>query len=253
MKNIYLIISIAAMLLVTSCASTSPSEVKVPLADDAFSLYQKSRMALKAENYQTAIRQLEQLDSLYPFGEYSHFAQLNLIYAYYKVRDNASAIAAADRFIRQNPSHQDVDYAYFMKGRINFEAEVGFFKELLSADLSERDASTARQAFTDFAELVRKFPASKYAKEARERMIFLRNRLARYELHVAKFYMERQSYIAAANRARYVVEHYPQTDVVPDALVIMITAYDILDLPELSEKNRKVLQLNFPEKAKQVL
>ncbi|WMS88373.1 outer membrane protein assembly factor BamD [Pleionea litopenaei] len=253
MKNFYLIILITGSLLITSCASTSPDDVKVPLADDYFTLYEKSQTALRSGNYQTAIKQLEQLDSLYPFGPNSHQAQLSLIYAYFKVRDTASATAAADRFIRQNPNHPDVDYAYYMKGRINFSAEIGFFKELLSADLSERDATTARTAFNDFAELVRKFPKSKYAEEARQRMIFLRNRLARYELHVAKYYMERQSYIAAANRARYVVEHYPKTDAIPDALIVMVTAYDILQLPELSNKARNILKLNYPEKAKQVL
>ncbi len=249
MKNFRILFLAFASALLVSCATTSNDELDVPLADDAFNLYEKSQTAMKAGNYQTAIKHLEQLDSLYPFGPYSHQAQVSLIYAYYMARDSASAISAADRFIRQNPNHQDVDYAYYMKGLINFTSEVGFFKELLSADLSQRDASTARQAFNDFAELLRKFPESEYAKDARQRMLFLRNRLASYELHVAQFYMKRQAYIAAANRAQYIVENYPKTTSVPDALVVMATAYDILKLDKLSQKAKNLLKLNYPEYA----
>ncbi|WP_144395506.1 outer membrane protein assembly factor BamD [Pleionea sediminis] len=251
MKNFRVFITITLSFFLFACASTQ-EEVEVPLADDAFKLYERSQASIKAGNYQTAIRTLEQLDSLYPFGPYSHQAQLSLIYAYYKSRNSASAIAAAERFIRQNPNHENVDYAYYMKGLINFTSEVGFFKELLSADLSQRDASTARQAFSDFAELLRKYPSSKYAKDAQQRMIFLRNRLARYELHVAQYYMKRNAYIAAANRAQYVVENYPKTDSVPDALLVMATAYDILELKDLSDKAKNLLKLNYPEYAKRL-
>ncbi|PWK44446.1 outer membrane protein assembly factor BamD [Pleionea mediterranea] len=249
MKKFRVLFCVLLSGLLISCASTSTDDVEVPLADDAFKLYEKSQTSMKAGNYQSAIQHLEQLDSLYPFGPYSHQAQTSLIYAYYMARDSASAISAAERFIRQNPNHDNVDYAYYMKGLTNFTAEVGFFKELLSADLSQRDASTARQAFSDFAELLRKYPNSSYAKDAQKRMIFLRNRLASYELHVARYYMERSAYIAAANRAQYIVENYPKTTAIPDALVVMATAYDLLNLSELSEKAKNVLKLNYPEYA----
>lgn len=249
MKNFRVLFLISISFLLFACAGKQADDIEVPLADDAFKLYERSQSAIKSGNYQTAIRALEQLDSLYPFGAYSHQAQLSLIYAYYKSRNSASAVAAAERFIRQNPNHENVDYAYYMKGLINFTSEVGFFKELLSADLSQRDASTARQAFNDFAELLRKFPDSEYAKDAKQRMIFLRNRLARYELHVAQYYMQRNAYIAAANRAQYVVENYPKTTAVPDALLVMATAYDILELNDLSEKAKNLLKLNYPNYA----
>lgn len=253
MKNFRALILIFSSLLLISCATTSDlDDIDVPLADDAFKLYENSQTALRAGNYRSAIEYLEKLDSLYPFGPYSHQAQLSLIFAYYKSSDNASAISAADRFIRQNPNHPDVDYAYYMKGLTNFTSEVGFFRDLLSAGLHERDAASARQSFGDFAELVRKFPNSQYAKDARQRMIFLRNQLATYELHVANYYMQRQAYIAAANRARYVVENYPKTTAVPDALMVMATAYDILNLNELATKAKNTLKLNYPEKAKQL-
>ncbi len=241
---------IAALLLVSACATNDIDDIEVPLADDAYLLYEKSLVSMRSGNYQTAIKGLEQLDSLYPFGPYSHQAQLSLIYAYHMAKDSESALAAADRFIRQNPNHANVDYAYYMKGLTNFNAEIGAFKALLSADAAERDASTSRQSFADFAELIRKYPNSKYAPEARQRMVYLKNRLAQHELHIANYYMQRNAYMAAANRAQYVVENYPQTPAVGDALVVMATAYEILNLPELADKAKNLLKINYPDKAK---
>jgi outer membrane protein assembly factor BamD len=164
--------------------------------------------------------------------------------------DSENALSTADRFIRQNPRHPNVDYAYYMKGLIKFNNEVGFFQSLFAADLSQRDASSAREAFEHFSELMRRFPESKYAADARQRMIFLRNRLAEYELHVARFYMSREAYLAAANRAKYVVEHFPKTPAVKEALTIMITAYDLLELDDLAEQTREVLEFNYPNSSR---
>ena len=132
MKNFHLIVSIALLLLLQACASTKNAEDEVPLADDSMQLYQKAQKSIQNGNYNSAIEHLEKIDSLYPFGPYSHHAQLALIYSYYKARNSASAIATADRFIRQNANHKNLDYAYYMKGLVNFTDEVGFFKELLS-------------------------------------------------------------------------------------------------------------------------
>ena len=215
--------------------------------NNAVKLYEKAQFSMLSGNYRTAVEYLERLDSLYPFGAYSHQAQLNLIYSHYKLSDFAAGVAAAERFIRQNPRHKDLDYAYYMKGLINFSTETGIGKDLFSASLAERDAAAARQSFEDFAELIRLFPNSKYAKDAQQRMIYLRNRLADYELHVANYYMKRSAYQAAANRARYVVDHYPNTPTVPYALKMLVVAYELLELPELSENSRRVLLLNHPD------
>ena len=128
-----------------------------------------------------------------------------------------------------------------------YTTDVGFFQDLFSTSIAEKDDSSARQAFEDFSELMRRYPDSKYAPDARQRMIFLRNRLADYEVHVAKYYMTREAYLSAANRAKYVVEHYPRTPAVANALDIMVTAYEILELDELAQKAKKVLQYNFPD------
>jgi len=248
MRIIKLFAAALSLILVTACATNDEALTQAKKMNDAFRLYEKAQYAMRTHNFRTAVEYLERLDSLYPYGAYSDQAQLSLIYSYYELGDYAQGIAAADRFIRQHPRHKDLDYAYYMKGMINFSSETGIGKDLFSAPVSQRDASTLRQSFDDFAELIRLFPNSKYAKDARQRMIYLRNKLAEYELHVANYYMKRQSYLAAANRAKYVVDHYPKTPAVPKALELMITAYDLLGLPDLKEHARQVLLLNYPER-----
>lgn len=247
MRILKIVNALILLVILSACSGKNTMTSEAMRISNAFKLYEKAQYSMMSENYRTAIEYLERLDSLYPFGDYSHQAQLDLIYSYYKAGDYASGIAAADRFVRQNPRHKDLDYAYYMKGLINFSQETGLTKALFSAPLSERDASTARQSFDDFAELIRLYPDSKYAKDARQRMIFLRNRLAEYELHVANYYMKREAYQAAASRARYVVDHYPQTPSIPYALKMMVVTYDLLQLPELSENARRVLLLNYPD------
>ena len=242
--------SICLVLLLTilaACSSNSDDITGAGKINNAFKLFEKAQYSMYSGNYRSAVQYLERLDSLYPFGAYSHQAQLNLIYSYYQLSDYGTGIASAERFIRQNPRHKDLDYAYYMKGLINFSTETGFGKDLFSAPISERDAGAARQSFDDFAELLRLFPNSKYAKDARHRMVFLRNRLADYELHVANYYLQRTAYLAAANRAKYVVDHYPKTPAVPHALEMMMITYNLLDLPELAENSRRVLLLNYPD------
>ncbi len=233
--------------LLAACSTNKEDITGAAKINNAFKLFEKAQYSMYSGNYRSAVQYLERLDSLYPFGAYSHQAQLNLIYSYYQLSDFGTGIAAAERFIRQNPRHKDLDYAYYMKGLINFSTETGFGKELFSAPISERDAGAARQSFDDFAELLRLYPNSRYAKDSQLRMIFLRNRLAEYELHVANYYLQREAYLAAANRAKYVVDHYPRTPAVPHALEMMVITYNLLELPDLAENSRRVLLLNYPE------
>ncbi len=242
------IIILLLITTLTACSTTSEDSNYETFPElDARQLYETALTFLKNGNYQAAIRRLEALDLRYPFGAYSQQSQLDLIFAYYKQGNTPLALSTADRFIRQNPRHPNVDYAFYMKGLVNFTSEIGFFQELFSAKLSNRDASSARKAFEDFSELVRRYPESRYVPDARQRMIFLRNRLAEYEIHVAKYYMTREAYLSAANRAKYVVEHYPKTPSVAKALDIMVTAYEILELNELADKARQVLIHNYPD------
>ncbi len=243
-RDIFILLTLIT--LISACSTADVEKLSSGRGLTAKELYDKAQSNISASNYKQAVEKLENLDSRFPFGAYAEQAQLDLIYAYYRNRDSASAISQADRFIRQHPKHPFVDYAYYMKGLVNFSAEIGFFQEAFSAKLEERDAATARQSFRDFSELVKRFPASAYSPDARKRMIYLRNRLAQYEIHVAQYYMKRKAYLAAANRAKYVIEHYPKSSENANALAIMVSAYDILGLDTLAEKSRRTLLLNFP-------
>jgi outer membrane protein assembly factor BamD len=243
-KNFLFVILITVLF---SCSNDSTKSVEVGKTKNAFKLHEKSKKALKSGNYRSAVESLERLDGLYPYGPYSHQAQLSLIYAYYKLKDYDKGLASAERFIRQNPQHKDSDYAYYMKGLINYSTETGFGKELFSAPVEERDSGSTREAFDNFAELLRRYPKSKYVLDAKKRMIYLRNRLAKYELYVANYYMKREAYHAVLRRAKYVIDHYPKTPSVPYALKMMYTAYQSLDLPEFAERTRRILLLNHKE------
>ncbi len=243
---------LVAAVLVTGCATTAEDREQRRREQTAQQLYASARESMQVGNWNSAIEKLENLDSRYPFGPFSQQAQLDLIYAYYQNRDTPSAVAAADRFIRQNPRHPHLDYVYYMKGLVNYYSELGFLREAFAATLSERDASTAEKAFKDFAELIKLYPDSQYAADARQRMIYLRNRLADFELHAANYYTQRKAWLAAANRARRVVENFPGVDASADALVMMVRCYRELNLPELEKEAHDVLALNFPDRMKDI-
>jgi len=172
---------------------------------------------------------------------------LDIAYAYYRNEESAQAVAAADRFIKLHPRHPNVDYAYYIKGLANYLETGGFVSRIVSKDHSKRDTGASQEAFRDFSELVRRFPNSKYSEDAAQRMLYLKNTLAMHEVHVARYYMTKGAYVAAANRARYVVENYQRTPAMPDALVVLAKSYKAMELPDLSDDAVRVLQLNYPE------
>ena len=208
-------------------------------------LYTEAKKALKASSYEKAIKLYEKLEARYPFGDYATQAQIDVAYAYYKNNEPDSALAAADRFIKLNPSHPHVDYAYYLKGLINYNRGISFIDRFMPTDSSQRDPGSARDAFRDFNELVAKFPRSPYADDAKQRIMALRNNLAMYEVHVADFYMRRGAYLAAANRCKEVVQRYERTQAVPQALKIMEQAYRKLDLNDLADDAARVYALNY--------
>lgn len=210
-------------------------------------LYNAAQRQLRGSQWQAAISTLQLLEENFPFGKYAEQAQLELIYAYFKNYDTEAAIASADRFIRLHPQHRQVDYAYYMKGLATFEGSRNAFQRFLPTDLTRRDPGLARESFSHFAQLLSRFPNSAYAADAQKRMIYLRNLLARYEIHVANYYFKRGAYVAAAMRGRYVVENFQKTPAVPDGLAVMVQAYHLLGKDELAEANLAVLRDNFPE------
>lgn len=241
--RVWLTLALALALSATGCSSTKKDTVP---DEPPEILYQDAQARLQSGNFIRASELLEAMDSRYPFGAYSNQVQLDLIYAYYKQDDTARALANIDRFIRLNPNHPSVDYAQYMRGLTNMATDHNFFQELLNIDRTDRDPAYARQAFADFRQLLRQYPDSVYAADARARMISLKNRLAKYDLSVAKFYMKRKAWLAAANRAQQVVESYPDTDTLKPALKIMADAYDTLGLTEMANNAKAVLRANYP-------
>lgn len=207
-------------------------------------LYQEAKSAMDANDYETAIKDLETLEAKYPFGEYTEQAQLDTAYAYYKFEEPDSAIAAADRFIKLHPRHSHVDYAYYLRGIASESKKDDLLNQFLSQDDSLRDPASTRKAYDYFAELVNKFPNSRYLPDAIKRMGYLRNELAMHEIHVADFYLGRNAYIAAINRAKYVVENYPTTPASRLAVQILVKGYEELGMDELAKDARRVMELN---------
>jgi outer membrane protein assembly factor BamD len=206
----------------------------------------QAKAALESSNYDKAIKLYEALESRYPFGDDSAQTQLDVAYAYYKNDDPEAAIAAADRFIKINPRSTSVDYAYYLKGLVNYNRGIGFVDRFLPTDTSQRDPGNARDAYENFSELIRRFPGSKYVPDARQRMIALNNNLAMHEVHVARFHMKRKAYVAAINRASNVVDKFQRTPAVPFALQIMQEAYTKLELTDLAKDTARVYDLNYP-------
>ena len=236
-----LIIVLSASLL-AACSSAPKKDASEK------ELYETAKKSIKLRNFQQATIALEELESRYPFGKYAEQAQLDLIYARYSALDLEGAILAADRFIRLHPQSPSVDYAFYLRGIANYNLDVGLASQFVTdVDVTSRDPGKMRLAFQDFSELIVRFPDSPYAADARKRMVQIRNRLATYELHAARYYIRREAYTAAANRAAHVVENFPSSPAVEEALGMMVELYDELGLNKLKEDALLVLRENYPQ------
>ena len=210
-------------------------------------MYRQVQEFIANESYSEAVRGLQLLESRYPFGKYAEQAQLELIYAHYQAYEHEAAVEAADRFIRLHPQNPNVDYAYYMKGLSAYSIDQDIFDRFIPTEYAERDTSHAKEAFGEFSQLVARFPASPYAADARARMVYLRNMLARHEILVANYYFRRGAYLAATNRGTYVVENFQQTPAVADGLAVMAQGYILLGYDDLARDAIAVLALNYPD------
>lgn len=210
-------------------------------------IYERANKLLMGGDYRGAVRYYEALEARYPFSEQARQGRLDIIYAYFKAREAESAVDAADQFIRENPTHPRVDYAMYLKGLVYFERSPNFLERWFDTNLNERPPQDVRRAFEAFDTLIRQHPNSEYAHDARQRMIFLRNRLAEYEVYVANHYLRREAYVAAIARARYCVENFDGAPAVRRALEIMIAAYRGMGLDDLAERSQEVFALNYPQ------
>src|SRR5260221_2462374 len=239
-----LLLAAIASFLLSGCGLL-PQEKDETQGWAAQRLYGEAKDAMAAKSYDKAIKYLEKLEARYPYGRYAQQAQMDIAYAYWKDGQRASAIAAADRFIKLYPNHANVDYAYYLKGLVNFNENQGILSVFDSPDMTERDSKGTREAFESFKELVARFPDSKYSEDARARMRYLVNSLAQYEVHVARYYMKRGAFVAAANRAQFAVQSYPQAPALEGAVFIMVTSYDSLGMTDLSDTTDRGSRKNF--------
>jgi outer membrane protein assembly factor BamD len=239
---------IAALILATLCASCGllPEVKDETLAWSANKLYTEAKTAMDEGNYETAIKYFEKLESRYPYGLYAQQAQIDIAYAYWKDNEPASAVAACERFIKLHPNHPNVDYVYYLRGLVNFNEDLGILGQISQQDMTERDPKGARESFESFRELVTRFPDSKYTPDAILRMKYLVNALASLEVHVARYYMKRNAYVAAVNRAQFALKNYPDAPATEEALFIMVKAYDLMGMNDLRDDIERVMRKNYP-------
>jgi len=230
-----------AVLLLAGCRTNREDDLK----SGPEIIYERASKSLAQQDYDNAIRLFEALNARYPFANEARQARLDLIYAYYKGRESESALDAADTFIRENPTHPRVDYAWYIKGLVDFERTPNVLERFFKVDLDERPPQTARKAFAAFRKVVEDYPKSEYAHDARRRMIHLRNRLADYQIYVANYYMKRGAYVAAAQRAKETIEQFDGAPAVREALEIMVESYERLDMKELADQTRQVYAANY--------
>lgn len=231
---------------ICGCAATKVDPVDLYQGQSQAKIFTDGKIAMKKGQYDEAVKHFEALDAQYPFGPYTRQALLDLIYSYYESSDTGSALVTADRYIRLYPRGPNVDYAYYVRAVIQFNANHGFFERHFPVDFAKRNTTSLKNAFADFNQLVRYFPRSKYAADARQHMVYIRNILARHDLQVAQFYYDRKTYVGAANRANEVVQHYQETPSVPAALALMAKSYQKLGLTKDENEALRVLRLNFP-------
>lgn len=233
----------AVLLALGACGSVPDETATMPVDR----LYEQAKEDAASGAYDRAVKAFERLEGRAAGTLLAQQAQLELAYVHYKTGERAQALAAIDRFLRLHPTSPAVDYALYLKGLVNFNDNLGLFGRLARQNLSERDQQASRDAYEAFRQLVERFPASPYADDSRQRMVYIVNSLAEYELHVARYYFVRGAYVAAANRAQRTVREYERTPSVEEALSLMARSYDRLGLAELRDDAVRVLRDNFPD------
>jgi len=243
-----LIALLAALLALSACSS---SRERTMQRQGPEVLYRQARSSLRSYDFNSSIKIYEALTARFPFTNEARQSRLALLYAYYRAGESAAAIDAAETFVRENPTHPRVDYAWYVKGLVDFERAPNVLERVFRVDLTERAPTTARKSFAAFKTVVEQYPKSEYAHDARKRMIYLRNRLADYEVHVASYYLRRGAYVAAAQRAKGAIEQYDGAPAIKDALAVLIESYDSMGLQELAEQSRTVYTANFQDDVRQ--
>ena len=236
---------LSLFLFAVSGCSLLPDQIDVTKDWSANRFYFEAHESMTSGDYEKAIEYFEKLQARFPYDKHSMQAQIEVIYTYYKWEEPESAIAAADRFIKQHPRHPKVDYVYYMRGLVHYNKGQTIFSKIAPTDPSARDPKAMREAFQYFSKLVERFPKSKYSADARQRMLYTRNKLAEHELHVARFYIGREAFVAAAKRTSYVIENFQKTPAVKLAIEMQIEIYEKMGMEQLAADSRRVYEQNY--------
>ena len=243
LSTVWMAIGLSTAILFTGCADSNYDPTKEWSNDK---LYNEAKDEMKAGAYDKAIGMYEKLEGRAAGTPLAQQAQIDKAWAQYKTNEPIQAVATLDRFIKLHPSSPVLDYALYLRGLVNFNDNLGLMSSLADQDLAERDPKQAKESFEAFRELVNRFPSSKYSEDARLRMAFIKNSLARSDVHVARFYYQRGAYVAAINRAQSTVQEYRDVPAVEEALLIMVQSYDKLGLVQLRDDTQRVLQNSYP-------
>lgn len=237
---------VAGLALLAACAGNDELQTEIESLSEA---YAEAQLNIDRGNFARGVQIYEAIQARYPFSDISRQVQLELMYAYYKSGKREQAIEAADTFMRENPIHERVDYALYIKGLAYFEQDAGFIERRFNKDVSVRPPKDVDVAYSTLRRLVERYPASEYAADAEQRLLFLKNRMSAYENHVADYYMRRGAYVAALNRAKSALENYNGAEGNARSLEIMAEAYEELGMHELAIDTRRVLEANFPNES----
>ena len=243
LSTVWMAIGLSCSILFTGCADSNYDPTKDWSVDK---LYNEAKDEMAAGGYDKAIGMYEKLEGRAAGTPLAQQAQLDKAWAQYKTNEPVQAVATLDRFIKLHPASPALDYALYLKGLVNFNENLGLFSSWAEQDLAERDPKQAKESFEALRELVIRFPNSKYAEDGRLRMAFIKNSLARSDVHVARFYFKRGAYVAAINRAQATVQEYRDVPAVEEALFIMVQSYDKLGLNQLRDDTRRVLENTYP-------
>jgi len=244
-RSLAAFLAILLFALIGGCASGPTKDDTKAWSVDK--LYSEAKSELTAGGYKKAIGYYEKLEARYPYGRYAQQAQLEVAYAYYKQGERASAIAACDRFIKLYPTHPNLDYAYYLKGLVRFNEDLGLIAKFSNQDMTERDTPAMQESFASLQQLVTRFPDSRYTPDALKRMQYLVNALASFEVKVAEYYLRRRAYVAAVNRAQAAILDFPQTPALERAFVVLVKSYQAMGLTDLQKDSERLLKINYPD------
>ena len=239
--------AVVAMALVSACGIFSGKPVDKTADWSADKLYADAQDQMSASGWESATKDLQSLQTRFPFGRYAQQAMMEECYVEWKAQEPEQALAACNRFIKQYPNNPNIDYVYYLKGLVKFNGDLGVLGFLSKQDLTERDPKALRESFDAFKEVTERFPNSRYVPDSLARMRYLVNAMASHEAHVASYYLRRGAYVAAIDRAKVVLLDYPQAPATEEALEVMVASYDKLDMPTLRDDAKRVLQKNFPK------